>query len=160
MIVDELKGHIWLTIGVLYKLWSYDVPFLWPLLNLKKSSKVKGLKINWNIIYDFIYVFYWKLVKACTVSEVLAQIDHKGPHLIFLALKMTFRVIPHISYLQNCQKVSKYPNWPFAPLQIAAWQNTEQVIQQFLRKLPILTFKNDLYDNSTKSYFNSTFVLS
>ena len=39
------------------------------------------------------------LVIACTVSEILAQIDHKGPNWTFLTLKMAFRVIPHLSYV-------------------------------------------------------------
>ena len=36
---------------------------------------------------------------AYTVSEMLAQIDHKGPNLTFLTLKMTFRVTSDLSYL-------------------------------------------------------------
>ena len=32
---------------------------------------------------------------SCTVSEILSQIDHKGPNLTF---KMTFKLIPHLSY--------------------------------------------------------------
>ena len=34
----------------------------------------------------------------CTVSEILAQIDHKGPNWTFLTFEMTFGVIPCISY--------------------------------------------------------------
>ena len=32
--------------------------------------------------------------------EILAEIDHKGPNWTFLTLKMTFRVIPYLSYLR------------------------------------------------------------
>ena len=40
------------------------------------------------------------LVKACTISEILAQTDHKGPNWNFLTLKMTFSVIPYLSYFR------------------------------------------------------------
>ena len=36
----------------------------------------------------------------CTVSEIFAEIDHKGANLTFLTLKMTFRVIPYLSYFR------------------------------------------------------------
>ena len=36
------------------------------------------------------------LVIACTVSEILAQIDRKGPNGTFLTLQLTFKVTqPH-----------------------------------------------------------------
>ena len=34
------------------------------------------------------------------VSEILAEIDHKGQNWTFLTLKMTFRVIPYLSYFR------------------------------------------------------------
>ena len=40
------------------------------------------------------------LVMVHTVSEILAQIDHKGPNWTFLTLNMTYRVIPHLSYFR------------------------------------------------------------
>ena len=36
----------------------------------------------------------------CIVSEILAEIDHKCPNWTFLTLKMTFRVIPYLSYFR------------------------------------------------------------
>ena len=36
-----------------------------------------------------------------TVSEILVDIDHKGPNWTFLTLKMTFRVIPYLSYFRT-----------------------------------------------------------
>ena len=39
------------------------------------------------------------LIIICTVSEILAEIDHKGPNWTFLTLKMTFRVIPYLHIL-------------------------------------------------------------
>ena len=41
------------------------------------------------------------LIIRCTVSEILAVIDHKGPNWTFLTLKMTFRVIPYLSYFRT-----------------------------------------------------------
>ena len=45
--------------------------------------------------------FIQTLILRCTVYEILAQIDHKGPNWTFLTLKMTFRVIPHLSYFRT-----------------------------------------------------------
>ena len=42
--------------------------------------------------------FIQTLIIRCTVSEILAEIDHKGPNWTFWTLKMTFRVIPYLSY--------------------------------------------------------------
>ena len=43
--------------------------------------------------------FVQTLILRCTVSDILAQIDHKGPNLTFLTLKSTFRAIPHFHIL-------------------------------------------------------------
>ena len=40
--------------------------------------------------------FIEALVIAHIVSEILAQVDHKGPNWTFLTLKMAFRVITHL----------------------------------------------------------------
>ena len=42
--------------------------------------------------------FIQTFIIQCTVSEILAEIDNKGPNWTFLTLKMTFRVIPYLSY--------------------------------------------------------------
>ena len=56
---------IWLPICVSSKFWSWHAPFrrysplktqlylLWPL-----KVKVKGNEVNWNTIYDLLYVFH------------------------------------------------------------------------------------------------------
>ena len=44
--------------------------------------------------------FIQTFIIRCTVSEILAEIDHKGPNWTFLTLKMTFRVIPYLSYFR------------------------------------------------------------
>ena len=41
------------------------------------------------------------LIKRCTISEILAEIDHKGPNLTFLTWKITFIVIPYHSYFRT-----------------------------------------------------------
>ena len=45
--------------------------------------------------------FIQTLIIRCTVSEILAEIDRKGPNWTFLTLKMTLRVIPHRSYFRR-----------------------------------------------------------
>ena len=45
--------------------------------------------------------FLETLGMACTVSEILAPIDQKGPNCTFLTLDMTFIVIPHLSYFRT-----------------------------------------------------------
>ena len=45
--------------------------------------------------------FIQTLIIRCTVSEILAEIDHKGPNWTFQTLKMTFRVIPYLSYYRT-----------------------------------------------------------
>ena len=44
--------------------------------------------------------FIQTLIIRCTFSEILAEIDHKGPNWTFLTLKMTFYIdsIPFIFY--------------------------------------------------------------
>ena len=44
--------------------------------------------------------FIETLVIAHTVSDILVQIDHKGPNWTFLTLKITFRVIQRLSYFR------------------------------------------------------------
>ena len=44
--------------------------------------------------------FIQTFIIRCTVSEILAKIYHKGPYWTFLTLKMTFRVIPYLSYFR------------------------------------------------------------
>ena len=40
------------------------------------------------------------LVIACTVSEILSQID-QGPNCTYMTLEMTYKVIPHLSYCKT-----------------------------------------------------------
>ena len=44
--------------------------------------------------------FIQTFIIRCIVSEILAEIDHKGPNWTFLTLKMTFRLIPYLSYFR------------------------------------------------------------
>ena len=61
------------------------------------SSKAKFYQVNWKAYMYFIQT----LIIRCTVSEILAEIDHKGPTWTFRTLKMTFRVITYYSYLRT-----------------------------------------------------------
>ena len=45
--------------------------------------------------------FVQTLIIRCTVCKILAEIDHKSPNWTFLTLKMTFRVIPYLSYCRT-----------------------------------------------------------
>ena len=45
--------------------------------------------------------YYMYLIIRCTVSEILDEIDYKDPNWTFRTLKMTFRVIPYLSYLRT-----------------------------------------------------------
>ena len=40
-------------------------------------------------------------VIACTISEILAQIDDEGPNLTFPTLKMTFQIFQQIPSLDS-----------------------------------------------------------
>ena len=44
--------------------------------------------------------FIQTVIIRCIDSEIFAEIDHKGPNWTFLTLKMTFRVIPYLSYFR------------------------------------------------------------
>ena len=69
---------------------TYDL--LYMLLYLR--SKVMGCETE--RLYMTLYTcrcFIDTLVMAWTVSEILAQIDHKCPNRTFMTLNMTFRVI-------------------------------------------------------------------
>ena len=53
-------------------------------------------------LYMTLYMsFIETLIASCTVSEILAQIDHKGLNWTFLTLQITFRVTPHLSYIST-----------------------------------------------------------
>ena len=45
--------------------------------------------------------FIQTFIIRCTVSEILVEIDHKGLNWTFLTLKMTFRLIPYLSYFRT-----------------------------------------------------------
>ena len=53
-------------------------------------------------LYMTLYMcFIETLVIACTVSDILDHIDHKGRNWTFLTLKSTCRVIPRLSYFRT-----------------------------------------------------------
>ena len=61
--------------------------------------------------------FIQTFIIRCIVSEILAEIDHKGPNWMFVTLKMTFRVIPYLSYFRaGLVSQHKRPPGLIAPL--------------------------------------------
>ena len=75
---------------------------------MKKKKNVidldlnKFYQVNWKAIYVlYVLIFIHTLIILCTVSEILAEIDHWGPNWTFLTLKMTFRVIPYLLYFMT-----------------------------------------------------------
>ena len=45
--------------------------------------------------------FIQTFIIRCTVSEILADIDHQVPNWTFRTLKMTFKLIPYLSYFRT-----------------------------------------------------------
>ena len=45
--------------------------------------------------------FIQTFIIRCTVSEILAEIDHKCPNRTFVTLQMTFKLIPCLSYFMT-----------------------------------------------------------
>ena len=109
----KLKGNIWFTICISYKLSSYDVPgfsvtapwaFIWFLDGNENKVDISIVGTNGKFFLINAHGVLRRMGAATeipgTVSEILAEIDHKGPNWTFLTLKMTFRVIPYLSYFR------------------------------------------------------------
>ena len=60
------------------------------------SSRVNFCQVNWKAMIYYMH-FIQHLIIRCTVSEILAEIDHKGPNWTFRTLKM----IPYLSYFRT-----------------------------------------------------------
>ena len=79
----------------------------WPNVKLGKVIMCPYLGLSTlilpNIPFCILYYMYFKqtFIIRCTASEILAEIDHKGPNWPFLTLKMNFRVIPYLSYFRT-----------------------------------------------------------
>ena len=67
---------------------------IWPIL-------VKFHKVSWKALYDTICVSYKLSSYDVPFSEILVEKYHKGPNWNFLALKMTFKLIPYLSYFRD-----------------------------------------------------------
>ena len=62
-----------------------------------KGKLRSKIRMQTEILYMTLYMcFIETLVIACTMTEILAQIDHTGSNWTFLTLNMTFRAIPHL----------------------------------------------------------------
>ena len=96
----------------------------------------KPTKMSLTLIWPFIVIHGQMLIILCTVSDLLAEIDHKGPNWTFLPLKMTFRVIPYFSYFRT-GLVSQQRSFMMQYIWAALWN--------------ISHFENNLLKNSMKS---------
>ena len=63
---------------------------LWPWFDLKGNPRSKVTRSTERSYMTLYMYFIQTLVTACTVSEILAQIDNKGLNWTFLTLKITF----------------------------------------------------------------------
>ena len=87
----------------------------------------------------------------CTVSEILAEIDHKGPNWTFLTLKITFRVILYLSYFRAglvSQQRCYMMQYIWAALR-CYW--IISIIMGKWAKPDLSDLENDLLNNSMKS---------
>ena len=92
-------------------LWCYIIYSLFIPVYLTASTRSKVL-ISTERLYMTLYMcFIETLVMTCTVSEILALIDHKSPNWTFLTLKVTFRVILHLSYFRTGLVSHKAYTW-------------------------------------------------
>ena len=62
---------------------------------------VNVLLYHFLINIRYYMCFIQTFIIQCTVSEILAEIDHKGPNRTFVTLKMTFKLIPYFSYFRT-----------------------------------------------------------
>ena len=95
--------------------------------------------------------FIQTFIIRCTVSEILAKIDHKGPNWTFRTFKMTFRVIPYLSYFRAglvSQQRSYIMQWIWAALRYY-W--IISIIMGKWAKSDLSDLENDLLNNSMKS---------
>ena len=95
--------------------------------------------------------FIQTFIIRCTVSEILAEIDHKGPNWTFLTLKMTFRVIPYLSYFR-AGLVSQQKSYMMQSIWAALrYYWIISIIMGKWAKPDLSDLENDLLNNSMKS---------
>ena len=95
--------------------------------------------------------FIQTFIIRCIVSEILAEIDHKGPNWTFLTLIMTFRVIPYLSYFRAglvLQQKSYMMQYIWAALRYY-W--IISIIMGKWAKSDLSDLENDLLNNSMKT---------
>ena len=131
-----------------------SVSFIWPLHAI--LGQMSLCKLNDYMTSYTCKCFTQKtLIIACTVSEIYAQIDHKGSNWTFLTLKMTFRVIPCLSYFMT-GLVSYYGNYVMQYNWAALRYYWIILIIMGKWTIPDLSdLENDLLNNSIKSSLDS-----
>ena len=103
-----------------------------------------------NYMTYYMY-FIQTFIIWCTVSEILAEIDHKGPNWTFLTLKMTFRVIPYLSYFR-AGLVSQQRSYMMQYIWAAVrYHWIISIIMGKLAKPHLSDLENDILNNSMKS---------
>ena len=92
--------------------------------------------------------FIQTLIIWCTVSEIFAEIDHKGPN---WTLKITFRVIPYLSYYRT-GLVSQQRSYMMQNIWAALrYYWIISIIMGKWAKPDLSDLENDLLNNSMKS---------
>ena len=95
--------------------------------------------------------FIQTFIIQCTVSVILAEIDHKGPNWTFLTFKMTFKLNPCLSYYRTglvSQQRSYMMQYIWAALRYY-W--IISIIMGKWAKPDLSDLENDLLNNSMKS---------
>ena len=95
--------------------------------------------------------FIQTFIIRCIASEILAEIDHKGPNWTFLTFKMTFRVIPYLSYFR-AGLVSQQKSYMMQSIWAALhYYWIISIIMGKWDKPDLSDLENDLLNNSMKS---------
>ena len=125
-----------------------SLTLIWPLNDIQGqilSGKLKGH------IYMIYYMYFIQtFIIRCTISEILAKIDHKGPNWTFLTLKMTLRVIPYLSYFR-AGLVSQQRSYIMQSIWAALRYYWIILIIMGKWAKSVLDLENDLLNNSMKS---------
>ena len=104
------------------------------------------------------------MVIACTVSEILAQIDHPGPNWTYLTMKMTFRVITLHSYfgtvfiLQQTSYMMQECAWCMMQNYLSN-NSIKPISWQLINIIPNKLLSDHFWENCQKvtNYLNLTF---
>ena len=123
----------------------------WPWFDLSMTSKVKFYQVNWKAIYDLLYVFHTNFHHTMYRFWDISWNRSQRSKWTFLTLKMTFRVIPYLSYFRAglvSQQRSYMMQYIWAALRYY-W--IISIIRGKWAKPDLSDLENDLLNNSMKS---------